>query len=167
MNLYLLRHGLAVPDTDVNMQTDRQRPLTPEGLKKSRRVAKALKAMELSFELILSSPYLRAHQTAEVVAREFGLGSGIELADELTPEASPRQLLKKLESRRHLPKDLLLVGHEPFLSSLISLMLCGSLEPRVVLKKSGLAKLSVISFQPESPAILEWLLTPKQMLLMV
>ena len=67
MDLYLLRHGLAVPLDPASFAKDSERPLTPEGRRKLEEVARAMVAMELAFDLVLSSPYLRARQTAELV----------------------------------------------------------------------------------------------------
>ena len=68
MNLYILRHGIATDPAAHEFATDAERPLTPEGKRKLRQVAEAMEALELSFDLILSSTYLRARQTAEVIA---------------------------------------------------------------------------------------------------
>ena len=68
MKLYILRHGIAVEPGTPGYETDADRPLTSEGERKMRQIAGAMEALELSFDLILSSPYLRARQTAEIVA---------------------------------------------------------------------------------------------------
>ena len=68
MNLYILRHGIAVEHGAPGYAKDADRPLTPEGERKLGQIAEAMKALELTFDLILSSPYLRARQTAEIVA---------------------------------------------------------------------------------------------------
>ena len=73
MTVYLLRHGIAVERGRGDVQTDAARPLTPAGRRKLRRVAVAMRAMELSFDAILSSPLVRAQQTAEVIRRELGM----------------------------------------------------------------------------------------------
>ena len=68
MDLYLLRHGIAVEPGSPGYAKDADRPLTPEGERKLGQIAEAMEALELSFDLILSSPYVRARQTAEIVA---------------------------------------------------------------------------------------------------
>ena len=166
MNIYILRHGIAAKRGASNLQTDRRRPLTDEGEKKMRKIAKAMKAMELSFDLILSSPFLRAKQTAEIVTEAFKANKRLEFADELAVGANPKALLARLDRQRPRPRDVLVVGHEPYLSSLISTLLSGSPQLRIELKKGGLAKLSVTSLKASRQATLEWLLTPKQMGLM-
>lgn len=123
--------------------------------------------MGLSFDWIASSPYLRAEQTAEIVAEEFKAGAKLELVKELGADESPRAIIDKLRKRRPQPGSVILVGHEPYLSSLISLLLSGKPGLQIDLKKGGLCKLTVPSWKTPSPATLEWLLAPKEMLLMV
>lgn len=166
MNLYILRHGLAAEPGTPGLASDRQRPLTAKGEKRMRKIARAMKAMELSFDLILSSPLLRAQQTAEIVAEEFKAHKRLELAEALAAEASPKALLEQLDRRHYLPENILLIGHEPFLSSLVSLLLAGRPAVHVELKKGGLGKLALTSLKPGRHATLEWLLTPRQMVLM-
>ena len=75
MNLYLLRHGIAVEPGVTGYEPDSERPLTARGEDRLREAAKAMDALELSFDLILSSPFLRARQTAEIIARNLKLRS--------------------------------------------------------------------------------------------
>ena len=166
MNIYILRHGLADKGDASTLRTDRRRPLTDEGEKKVRKIAKAMKAMELSFDLVLSSPFLRAKQTADVVVEVLKARQHLELAEELAVGANPKRILERLARRKPPAENVLLVGHEPSLSSLLSLLLSGSPALRVELKKGGLAKLSVPSLKPGVHATLEWLLTPRQLMLM-
>lgn len=165
VNLYLLRHGLAVEPGTPGFERDADRPLIPKGERKIEKIAEAFGALELSFDLILSSPYVRARQTAELVAKTLNLRKKLELSETLTPSGSARKLIDWLN---HLQfQDVLLVGHEPFLSELISLLTAG--QPgaiHVVMKKGGFCKLSAESLRPDRCAALEWLLTPKQMSLM-
>ena len=166
MNLYILRHGIATDPDVPGFAKDAERPLTPEGKRKLRQVADAMEALELSFDLILSSPYLRARQTAEVIAEALKERKRLELSDSLTPGGSPRKLVELLNHLQPSPESVLLVGHEPYLSSLISLLVSGDGGFAVVMKKGGLCKLSTESLKPGRCAVLEWLLTPKQMALM-
>jgi phosphohistidine phosphatase len=166
MNLYILRHGIATDPDVAGFATDADRPLTSEGRRKLRRIANAMEALKLSFDLILSSPYLRARQTAEIVAEGLGGHQKLELSDTLTPGGSPEKLIELLNCLQPAPETVLLVGHEPYLSNLISLLVAGDASFAVVLKKGGLCKLSAESLQAGRCATLEWLLTPKQMALM-
>jgi len=166
MDLYILRHGIAVEPGTPGYETDADRPLTPEGERKLRQIADAMRALELSFDLILSSPYLRARQTAEIVAATLGARKRLEMSDALTPSGSIKKLVELLKRREPSPESVLLVGHEPYLSELISLLLSGKESFAVVMKKGGLCKLTTESLKPGRCATLQWLLTPKQMALM-
>jgi phosphohistidine phosphatase len=164
MNLYLLRHGLAVEPGGPGFTDDSERALTPKGKAKLEKVAAAMKALDLSFDLILSSPYVRAKQTAELVAEGLKARRRLEFTETLTPSGNAKKLVELIN---HLiPKDVLLVGHEPFLSEFISLLVAGTHGVPIVMKKAGLCKLSMDSLRYGRCATLEWLLTPKQMLLM-
>lgn len=164
MDLYFLRHGLAVDFEARGCLNDAERPLTAEGERKMRAEAKGMREMGLSFDLILSSPCVRARQTAEIVARGLQTLEPLELVAWLAPGVTPR---KVVESLRHLdpaPKQVLLVGHEPGLSELVSLLVAGNPGLEVVLKKGGLCKLTAETLKPGRCAALEWLLTPKQVI---
>ncbi len=165
MDFFILRHGIAADRESGDFDRDADRPLTPEGIKKVKRIAGSMKAMDLDCQLILSSPYLRAKQTAEIVTKSLGWQRRLEFTDELTPGGEYRGLIGLL-NRRELLKSVLLVGHEPHLSGLISLLTTGETSMGLILKKGGLAKLSTDSLLPGKCAALEWLLTPKQMGLM-
>jgi len=166
MNLYILRHGIAVEPGSPGYEEDADRPLTPEGECKLRRITEAMEALDLSFDLILSSPFLRARQTAEIVAEALKARKRLDYSDSLKPGGSSRKLVEHLDHLRPRPDDVLLVGHEPYLSELISLLVSGKEGFGVVLKKGGLCKLAADSLQPGRCAMLEWLLTPKQVTLM-
>ena len=166
MDLYILRHGIAVEPGTPGYERDADRPLTPEGERKLRQVADAMKALDLSFDLVLSSPYLRARQTAEIVVAALGERKRLELSDTLTPGGSVKKLVELLNYRETCPESVLLVGHEPDLSGLISLLVSGKASFAVAMKKGGLCKLTTESLKPGRCAALQWLLTPKQMALM-
>jgi phosphohistidine phosphatase len=166
MNLYILRHGIAADLDTHGLANDADRPLTPEGERKVWQIAEAIEKLELSFDLILSSPYLRARRTAEIVAEHMEAGRKLELSDTLTPDGSTRRLVDLLNRVRPSPESILLVGHEPYLSGLISLLVSGKETFGVVMKKGGLCKLTIDSLKHGRCADLQWLLTPKQMLLM-
>ncbi len=166
MNLYILRHGLAVEPGAPGYAKDADRPLTPKGERKMWQIAEAMEALDLSFDLMLSSPYLRARQTADIIAEAFNARKKLEFSETLTPAGSPKRLIEFLLGLKPLPENVLLVGHEPYLSGLISLLVAGDERLCVTLKKGGLCKLNAESLTPGRCAALEWLLTPGQMKLM-
>ena len=81
--------------------------------------------MDLRFNLILSSPFLRAEQTAEIVAESLKLKKRLAFSDELTPDGNPKALIRQLNELKPAPENVLLVGHEPYLSRLIALLVSG------------------------------------------
>jgi phosphohistidine phosphatase len=166
MKLYVLRHGIAADHGDPRYPNDADRPLTSKGEEIMEQVAQAMLAMELSFDVILSSPFPRARQTAEIVARAFHARKALELTDSLTPGGSHRKLIELINKFQPAPESVLVAGHEPSLSGLISLLVSGSPGLLITMKKGGLCKLSVESLKPGRCASLDWLLTPRQMTLM-
>ena len=163
MELYILRHGLAMDRADWTRRDDSDRPLTTEGRKKTRRIAKTMLKLDLQFDWILSSPYARAKETAEIVAEILRSKRQLEFRCELTPEGSAKELAKLIIARPETVERVLLVGHEPDLSRFISVLLTGKPVSRVVLKKGGLCKLQISRFRWGACAVLEWLLTPGQL----
>jgi phosphohistidine phosphatase len=168
MDIFLLRHGIAADRDPAQFPDDSLRPLIPRGERKLLRVCEAMQEMELSFDLILSSPFLRARRTAEIAAEALGLGDALRFDDELAPEGDPARLIEHVNGMSPEPRRLLLVGHEPYLSRLISVLTTGGGELGIELKKGGLAGLEAqqrLAFG--SCAVLKWLLTPRQMASMV
>lgn len=166
MEIYILRHGIAVEPGSPGFEDDSQRPLTAEGKKKMRRIAKAIKAMDLSFDLVLTSPFLRAKQTADIVVEFLKAKKKLVLAEELTPSGSPRALIARIRNSIPPQGKVLLVGHEPYLSRFVSLLVTGDFSAAITLKKGGLCKLTAESLKQGRCASLDWLLTPAQMQLM-
>lgn len=163
MNVYLLRHAIAA-EASVG-RADSRRPLTAEGIQKMRRVAKGMRALELSFEVILSSPLLRARQTAEIVAKTFKAQDRLKLSNNLAPHGRHAALIREINQLDPPAENALLVGHEPHLSRLLSLLVTGAPDCSFTLKKAGLCLLSAETLRPGRCA-LEWLLTPKQLSLL-
>ncbi len=163
MDLYLLRHAIAVARGTEGFRRDSDRPLTDAGRSKLRRVVRGMNALGLSFDLILTSPYLRAQQTAEIVAEAMDAGSRLRPSPHLAPDGDPRALIAAIASRSAADASVLLVGHEPCLSQLISVLLCGDERAVVRMKKAGLCKLAAQTLRYGRCASLEWLLAPAQL----
>jgi phosphohistidine phosphatase len=159
MEIYILRHGIAVERGTPGYKRDGDRPLTEEGVEKMRQIAKTMREMDLQFDVIFSSPYVRAKATADIVAET--LGENVTLTDSLLPEADPAELIDEINDEK--PQRVLLVGHEPDLSALISTLICGKRNADIELKKGGLAKLTAETLTYGKCATLNWLLTPKQL----
>lgn len=166
MELYLLRHGIAALRRPRRHRPDSNRPLTAKGARRIRRIAEAMKDLEMSFDHIISSPYMRAKGTAEIIAGVLEAQDTLRFSEELTPTGKPRSLIREINGLHPAPKSLLLVGHEPFLSGLISLLVTGHPGFSLTLKKGGLCKLSAESLEYSRCATLEWLLTPRHLMAM-
>ena len=129
-------------------------------------LADAMEAMGLKFDLILSSPYVRARQTAEIVADVLGLKKKLEFSEDLTPGGDAKGLIVALNKREPQPENVLLVGHEPFMSGLIATLTSGDARVSIDFKKGGLCKLEIETLRHARCATMAWLLTPRQMGLM-
>src|SRR5260370_37947390 len=110
MNLFILRHGLAVEPGTAGYTKDSERPLTSKGERKLWKIAQAIESLEISFDWILSSPYLHAHQTAEIIAEDLNLRKQIELSETLTPAGSAKKPIELISHREPTPDNVLLVG---------------------------------------------------------
>ncbi len=163
MNLYFLRHAIAVERGTPGYADDSKRPLTPDGRLKMKQNAKGMKAFGLTFDLVLSSPYVRALETARIVTQTFKIkDTAIIVTPNLVPEADFKGLIEEIKKYPKKNSNILLVGHEPHLSSLISLLLTGAEQTAIDFKKGGLCQLTVTGLRAAKCATLNWLLTPAQ-----
>jgi phosphohistidine phosphatase len=159
MKLYFLRHGEA-GEPEEWQGDDALRPLTDEGRRRMTREARTLERLELGVDRVISSPLVRAVQTAEIVAtalrrrnrlvedRRLGAGFG--------PERLAEILLEYADAR-----DLMLVGHEPSMSATIGRLTGATVE----LKKGGLARVDIRDRTQARGGTLDWLLPPRVLLL--
>jgi phosphohistidine phosphatase len=153
MKLYFLRHGLADwPNWDT--ARDDERPLTDDGIKKMQAEAEAIERLDLGLDVIVSSPYTRARQTAQAVADQLGLK--VIDDDQLAPGFGVDRLRDVLR-RYPNAESIMLVGHEPSFSATISQLIGGG---QIVMKKGGLARVDVDSIDSLHGELI-WLLTPK------
>ncbi|MBV8881622.1 MAG: histidine phosphatase family protein [Planctomycetaceae bacterium] len=163
MNVGFFRHGPAVVrGTEGVAEADR--PLTPEGRKKTLQAAKGLRELDLGFDAIYTSPLPRALQTAEIVAGALRLPPATVL-DGLSPGGSPRRLLAGL---RDLEAETpLLVGHEPLLSSTVLLAMGGAGSGSLELKKAGLALLELDVAAAHPKGLLKLLLSGRALRMLI
>ncbi len=155
MDIYFLRHGDATVGEGWK-GGDAQRPLSAEGAARMEREADAMAALKLAPEAILTSPLARAHQTAEIVARKLGLQDALVADDRLAPGFGPHELTRILRDHRGRT-SLMLVGHEPDFSRVISACIGGG---HVECKKGGLARVE-LQETGSLTGILVWLLPPR------
>lgn len=163
MNLYLIRHGLAAErGTYAN---DEARPLTEEGQRKTRQVAKRFLQLGLRFDRLLTSPLVRAEQTAEILVK-VGLSDRAEELSCLAPDGDIQDCLGWLRSQS-LASDasVALVGHEPDLSYWAEQLVWGEARGQLILKKAGAIGVSIPNLtDPIAQASLFWLAPPRLIL---
>ncbi len=155
MDLYAIRHAIAVDE----YEDDSQRPLTDKGRKKMRQIAKGLRTLGVGFDLILSSPYVRAKETAEILADVFKVKAEIAFSENLIPMGDPDLLISEM-NEKYSANSIALVGHEPLLTSLVSFLVSENASVDMTLKKGGVCRLSADDLHHSRKATLEWLLTP-------
>lgn len=161
MKLYFLRHGKAEEHSRSGRDADRC--LTEEGIAEAKAEATGLAAFELQFDLILSSPYPRALETAEIVTRavqkpDFSVTVTDELAAGSFGLGELQALIEKYAKGAHIER-VLLVGHEPDFSTSVRHLTGANIE----LKKGGLAFVEVYRIEPNG-GVLRWLLTPRHLM---
>jgi len=161
MNLFFLRHAKAFP-RGTRFRPDSKRPLTSEGERKMRDVARGIKKMGLTFDLILTSPYARALRTAEILAEVYR-SKKMFVTNNLVPEAKPKDVIQEINENFGSLENICLVGHEPFMSGMISLLLTGASDTAIDLRKAGLCHLAISNLQPGKCATLNWLIKPSQL----
>lgn len=162
MNLYIMHHAIAVEPDDA--REDRERPLSERGRKRIEKISRNLLKLDLSFDLIMTSPFLHARQTADLVADTFAIKPKYVVeSPNLCPFGSTNQLVEEINERGPF-EFLLLVGHEPFLNHLIGTLLAGDASISIELRHAGLCKLSMERLTYGRCATLEWLMTPAQMI---
>jgi phosphohistidine phosphatase len=162
MNLYIVRHAIAAERGTPGYEDDSQRPLTDNGRKKMKKISRSLDRLGIQLDVILTSPYVRARDTAKILADRFSMTEKIYFSENLIPPGNFEALVFEIHEKYDLA-NVALVGHEPMLSSLISWLTTGETEARIMLKKGGVAFLSSDSLFQDGRATLLWLLTPALM----
>ena len=162
MNLFILRHASAGTKR-TNPLLDLKRPLDKDGKRHCLQLAHVLNALNINFDLIVSSPLKRSLQTATLIGTESGYEAAVVLSKGLAPEATLTDFQKLLDQYRDR-ENLLLVGHNPnlqgFLGSLLvpsTLRAEAAIEAKVRLRKGSIARLNLT----RGPASLQWLIDPR------
>jgi len=155
-----LRHGDAGNRLSDPIK-DTKRQLTVSGKKEVVEIAKSLKKLGVKFNIIFSSPLSRAFQTAKIIAEEYKFKKQIEQSEELKPNGSKDFLYNKL-NKLNIDSVILIVGHEPYLSSMINDIISNNKNSNnILLKKAGLSRIRITSTVPKLKGELRWLLTPR------
>ncbi len=161
MKVIVLRHGIAHDRADPNCPVDAERALTEEGKKRTRKACKGLKAVGCAPTRILTSPYLRAKETAALAAEALGVpDSKITITEALLPEAAPYAIFHALFAFHASDEEILCAGHAPNVDKVIAVALTGERAPVTSMKKAGAAMLLVEDL-PRTRGQLVWLMPPK------
>ena len=157
MILYIIRHGIAVDRDAPKAPPEAERPLTARGIQKTRLAAVGLKGMGVKPDVLITSPFVRAAQTAKIFAEAVGFPlEKIRVSDHLKPNANPSDIEKELQKLRI--KEVMCFGHAPHVDLWIS-YLAGARGDFTELKKAGVAS---FEYEPHRAKWkLLWLLTPK------
>ena len=159
MILYLVRHGIAVDRADPKSPTEPERPLTAKGVQKARSAALGLKELRVNPDVFITSPYVRAAQTAEIFAEALGFSpEKIRTSEALKPAGDPSEALKEIA--RLKAKEVMCFGHAPHLDQIIT-HLVGARGDFTSLKKAGVACLERKSAAGRWELL--WILTPKML----
>jgi len=160
--LYIMRHGIAVTRGPTTVMDDAKRPLTPEGKEKMREIASGLVRAGLVADWIVSSPLVRAVETAELVADAQESKPPLDLCEALRPGGDPEALVTYLAKRSNR-RRVLVVGHEPDLSQLAARLIGAGRNANMPFKKGGCCLITFTIFPPKSPGRLMWWLPPRVM----
>lgn len=157
IELYLIRHGVA-EERGEEWPDDTKRPLSEDGIVRLRKAARALTRLDVTLDVIVTSPLVRTRQTAEIIASGLDPHPHIVTAESLAPGGSAAAVLADLEKqakRMHVA----LVGHEPGIGELAA-RLVGARHP-IAFKKGAICRIDVEALPPAGPGDLRWFLTPK------
>lgn len=155
MIVYFLRHANA-GQHKLDAEKDEKRPIDREGERQSHDVGRALRALKVEVELVISSPLTRALQTAVIAAEEIGHKDAIVTDDALRPEANYAEFEELLS--RYKKHESILVGHNPSMTEFLKQLLSGSRKAQILdFKKGAVAKVEI----ERGKALLKWLITPR------
>jgi phosphohistidine phosphatase len=156
--LYLVRHAIAA-ERGPNYPDDRERPLTTEGIARFKQVVDGLKDFDITLDLVLTSPLVRARHTAELLVAGIGGKPRLDTLDALAPGGRMTQVLEAITKSAKRSSHIALVGHQPDLGELASRLLRarGTIE----FKKGAVACLELDGAMPNGPGTLRWLLPPR------
>jgi phosphohistidine phosphatase len=159
LSLYLIRHGLAAERGDT-YPDDSKRPLTSQGIARVRKEGKALDALGVTIAHIITSPLVRAKQTAEALAESMKSHPDVSTSDALAPAGTPAGVIQELG--RHARKgSIALVGHEPNIGELAA-RLIGARAP-LEFKKGAICLIEFEVLPPKGTGQLRWFVTPKML----
>ncbi|MBA3816634.1 MAG: phosphohistidine phosphatase SixA [Parachlamydiaceae bacterium] len=162
LELYIIRHGFAGIRLE-DEALDEERPLKKKGKEKMKDISKGLKEMDVTFDVVLTSPLVRAKESAEILNAYCCKNNEVTVTDLLKPDASYEALVKFLNQQKEFDK-IAIVGHEPFLSGFACFCLSNTKNSFINLKKSGVLKLDVDKVIKPKRCALAWLIEPRHII---
>jgi phosphohistidine phosphatase len=156
LSLYLVRHGIAAERGEAYPNDD-VRPLTPDGMTKFRQAVKGLARLGISVDIVLTSPLLRARQTAEILAKGLGIAKIVDV-DALRPGARFDRLVRAVTDSSG-PTAIALVGHEPEIGQSAGRFI-GKSGP-LPFNKGAVCRIDFETWPMDQPGRLRWFLTQK------
>lgn len=156
-SLYLVRHGLAA-EQGPDYPDDNLRPLTDDGISRLRQEVHGLRALDVSFDRILTSPLVRARQTAEVLAAGLGFRAPLVVVEALGP-GGRFEAVEAALSRLGPDRSVALVGHEPSIGQFAARFI-GAGRP-LCFKKGAVCRIDAETLPPAGAGQLQWLLPPR------
>jgi phosphohistidine phosphatase len=160
MLVYILRHGIAA-QRGIKPYANDDRPLTKEGVEKMSKGAKGIMRVIDEIDVILTSPLVRAAETAKIVARALNVESKLQVCHELAPGSSLQHLLRYIAKFKKL-RSMMIVGHGPDLAFFASALM-GKKTAIIEFKKGSLCCIEVNTIPPRRGGKLLWHLAPKQL----
>ena len=157
MQVYILRHGIAEEGSPGGKDADRA--LTNDGRKRLREVLRLAEKGDVVPSLIITSPFLRAVQTAEVAMEVLGYANDLLRTEALIPSSEPEDVWEELRIHQGI-MQLMLVGHEPLLSRVVGFLL-NSPSLNIEVKKGTLIRIDIDNFGPQPHGALKWMVVPK------
>src|ERR671912_998211 len=160
LELYLVRHAIAA-ERGPKYPDDRQRPLTPDGIKRFKEAVRGLVALDVGLDVILSSPLTRAEETATLIATGFKKRVPTEPLEALAPGGKPAAIVDAIKAHAKRHRRIALVGHEPDLGELASRLL--GARGHVEFRKGAVCAIDEDGATPAGPGTLRWLLPPRML----
>jgi len=159
LELYLIRHGVAA-ERGEDFPDDSKRPLTNGGISRLRKEAKALDAIGVAVDHIITSPLVRTKQTADIFAESLKSKPSVSQSDALAPAGTSTAVVQELA--KHMRKGrIALVGHEPNIGELAG-RLIGARMP-LEFKKGAICRIDFEVFPPKGIGQLRWFVTPRML----
>ncbi len=157
--LYIVRHAIAEERGD-KFPDDSLRPLSGKGIERFQKVARGLRALDVSIDRILTSPLVRARQTADILAQEVDGRPNVVEVRALVPDATFEDLSAALEACRGL-SSIALVGHEPSIGKFAARLV--GVRAALEFKKGAICRVDVDTLPPAGPGRLRWFAWPKML----